>query len=74
MSELVAQLSLESDAQGFVWRLVTSRDSIADQAWQQRDSIIRMGDGAAAFEVVWKTDAGDVVTRHQPDLPDALAL
>jgi hypothetical protein len=74
MSKLVAQLILEADEEGPVWRLVTSRDSIADQAWQQRDSIIRLGDGAAAFEVIWKTATGDVVTRHQPDLPDALAL
>lgn len=74
MSEPVAKLLLENEQDGPVWRLVTTHLSIADQAWQQRDAILGLGDGATAFEVVWDSGDGEqVVTRHQPGLPEALA-
>lgn len=73
MSQPVAKLLLEPEGAGVVWRLVTTHESIADHAWQQRDAILSLGDGAMAFEVVWMSADGErVVTRHQPGLPEAL--
>jgi hypothetical protein len=71
--DAVAQLVLERDQNGSVWRLVTTNESIGDLAWQQRDTFLSLGDGAIAFEVVWLSGHGEqVVTRHQPALPQAL--
>lgn len=69
----IAELYEVQGSKGRTWRIVTSSEGFADHAWQQRERLLRISDGAAAIEICWHGADGDPVElRFSPQLPVVL--
>lgn len=68
---VVAQLQELQTEKGRVWRFVSSSETVVDHAWQQRERLLQLSDGAAALEICWESSDGSeaVELSHSPQLP-----
>jgi len=68
---VVARLEERMTPAGRVWRFVSSNESVTDHAWQQRDRLLQLSEGAAALEICWEPADGSraVELSHSPQLP-----
>lgn len=71
----IAELYELQGPTGRRWRIVTSSEAFADHAWQQRERLLQISDGAAAIEICWQSDDGDPVDlSFSPQLPVVLEM
>lgn len=56
---------------GRVWQFVSESAELVDHAWQQRERLHQLSDGASRFEVLWHCEDLEVVVSHDPELPAA---
>lgn len=69
----IAELHEVQGPKGRTWRIVTSSEGFADHAWQQRQRLLQISDGAAAIEICWKDSDGEPVElAFSPSLPVVL--
>lgn len=69
-STVVAQLKEVLTEKGRVWRFVSSSETVVDHAWQQRERLLQLSNGAAALEICWEPPDGSAVElSHSPQLP-----
>jgi len=69
---VIAELRQVATPEGAVWRFTSSSEGVADHAWQQRDELLRLSNGAASIEICWLNPDGEaVVVSHAPQLPAA---
>lgn len=69
-SVVVAELHEVFTEAGRVWRFVSANESVVDHAWQQRDRLLQLSNGATALEICWQPEDGAGVTlAHAPQLP-----
>jgi|GEM_PF-3888393 hypothetical protein len=68
--KVVAQLQEVQTDRGRVWRFVSSSETVVDHAWQQRERLLQLSNGAAALEICWESpDGSGVKLSHSPQLP-----
>ena len=66
----IAELHEVQGPKGRTWRIVTSSEGFADHAWQQRERLLQISDGASAIEICWESaDADSVELTFSPQLP-----
>lgn len=68
----VARLEERQTPKGRVWRFVSSSESVTDHAWQQRERLLQISNGAIAIEICWEPSDGSgtaVELSHSPQLP-----
>lgn len=66
----IAELHELQGPRGRIWRIVTSSEGFADHAWQQRERLLQISDGASAIEICWESaDADPVEMTFSPQLP-----
>lgn len=69
-STVVAQLQEVLTDKGRVWRFVSTNETVVDHAWQQRERLLQLSNGAAALEICWEPPYGSAVElSHSPQLP-----
>lgn len=69
-STVVAQLQEVLTDKGRVWRFVSTSETVVDHAWQQRERLLQLSNGAAALEICWEPPDGSAVElSHSPQLP-----
>lgn len=69
----IAELHEVQGPKGRIWRIVTSSEGFADHAWQQRDRLLQISNGATAIEICWEADGADLVElSFSPQLPVVL--
>lgn len=69
---VIAELREVVTPEGRVWRFTSSSEGVVDHAWQQRDQLLRLSNGAAALEICWLAPDGQTVRlTHAPLLPAA---
>jgi hypothetical protein len=67
---VVAELREFITPQGKVWRFVSRSEGVADHAWQQRERLLQLSDGAQSVEVSWEDEGGAPVNiSYAPQLP-----
>lgn len=74
VTHVIAQLQELTTPTGRVWRFVTNSEGVADHAWQQRDRLLQLSNGATAVEIHWHDPASTetpVVLAYSPALPAA---
>lgn len=74
VSHVIAQLQELTTPTGRVWRLVTNSEGVADHAWQQRERLLQLSNGATAVEIHWQDPASTetpVTLAYSPALPAA---
>lgn len=74
VSHVIAQLQELTTPQGRVWRLVSTSEGVADHAWQQRERLLQLSNGASAVEIHWQdptTSQAPVQLTYSPALPPA---
>jgi hypothetical protein len=67
---IVAEIQEVVTSEGKVWRFVSRSECVADHAWQQRERLLQLSDGATAVEISWQ-DEGEapVSITYSPQLP-----
>lgn len=68
----IARLEEIQTPKGRVWRFVSSNESVTDHAWQQRERLLQISNGAVAIEICWVANDGSGTTvelSHSPQLP-----
>jgi hypothetical protein len=68
---VVARLEERLTHAGRIWRFVSSSEGVVDHAWQQRERLLQLSEGAAALEICWEPVDGSspVELSHAPQLP-----
>lgn len=67
---VVAQLQEVLTDKGRVWRFISTSETVVDHAWQQRERLLQLSNGAAALEICWEPPDGSAVElSHSPQLP-----
>lgn len=67
---VVAQLQEVQTDKGRVWRFTSTSETVVDHAWQQRERLLQLSNGAAALEICWEPPDGSTVElSHSPQLP-----
>ena len=73
-SRFVAELHELETPEGRIWRVQTQSEGFADHAWQQRERLLQLSNGAKAIVVCWADEDGEPVElRYSPELPSTLA-
>ena len=71
----VAELHELLTPSGRIWRFVTRSEGVADHAWQQRERLLQLSNGALAVEVSWECEGNSPVNvTYSPQLPPAADL
>jgi hypothetical protein len=71
-STVVAELHELVTPAGKVWRFVSRSEGVADHAWQQRERLLQLSDGAQAVEISWECEgSAPVNVTYSPQLPGA---
>lgn len=67
----VARLEELITPSGRVWRFVSSNECVTDHAWQQRERLLQLSEGATALEICWEPADGSTAVElsHAPQLP-----
>lgn len=67
---VVAQIQELQTEKGRVWRFASSSEALTDHAWQQRERLLQLSNGAVALEICWESIDGSAVSlTHSPQLP-----
>lgn len=67
---VVAELREFITPEGKVWRFVSQSEGVADHAWQQRERLLQLSEGAQSVEISWQPEgASPVNVTYAPQLP-----
>lgn len=67
---VIAELQEHATPEGKVWRLVSRSEGVADHAWQQRERLLQLSEGAQSIEIAWESDGDTPVNiTYAPNLP-----